>query len=88
MGVKPKKPWYRRLARWLRCPPRGDPLFGVHVREVIQFFFGKVCEWEHRADPGEEEHGKNWAKRHCVHCGRCQKAFFRRYDGVIEWEDQ
>ena len=47
-----------------------------------------ACEWEYRADPGEEEHGKNPARRYCKICGREQWAFYHRFgDTCISWSD-
>ncbi len=45
------------------------------------------CKWEHSADPGEEEHGKNPYRRRCA-CGREQIAIHRRFcEPRIIWLD-
>ncbi len=46
------------------------------------------CQWEHRADPGEEEHGKNPGKRYCKVCGREQWGFYHRFGNTrVTWMD-
>ena len=77
-----------RVVRWLRCPPNEADLFGANLRKAIQAIWGTVCEWEHRTDPGEEEHGKNPAKRYCTKCGKCQHGFYHRFGETrVTWED-
>lgn len=58
------------------------------VERLWHILLQTECQWEHRTDPGEEEHGKNFAKRYCKICGKVQYAFYYPYGDVrIKWED-
>jgi hypothetical protein len=49
----------------------------------------KCSNWEHRVEPGEEEHGKNYYKRYCVVCDKVQILMFHRYGNVrTSWVDE
>ncbi len=75
-----------RIRRWFVTPPPPGALLLTNVRAAARILH--TCEWEHRADPSEEEHGKNPAKRHCKVCGRVQYAFYHRFGNTrITWSD-
>jgi hypothetical protein len=81
-----------KIKNWLFTPAGENDAFGVHIREAAQGLFGHNCEWEHRAEPGEEEHGVNPFKRYCKHCDRVQIAMRHRFGNEFgeprtEWED-
>ena len=71
--------WLRRFIGWLRCPPNESDAFLVNIRLAIQAIWGTACEWEHRIEPGEEEHGKDPSKRYCTQCGKCQHGWYHRF---------
>ena len=78
-----------KFIRWLRCEPSESDLFLVHIREVIQCFFGTVCEWEQKPDIGEEEHGINPSIRCCKLCGKRRRGFYHRFGDIrVTWEDE
>lgn len=80
------KRWITRFKRWLFTPPPDDAFALTNIRRAARFLHS--CEWEYRPDPGEEEHGKNFTRRYCKHCGREQKAFYHKFGNVrITWED-
>lgn len=82
--------WLRRLLgrlrKWLLTPPPANAFALTNIRKAAQILHS--CEWEDRAEPGEEEHGKNPAKRYCKVCGREQWAFYHRFGNTcMTWED-
>ena len=47
------------------------------------------CEWEHRIEPGEEEHGLNTTRRYCKICDREQHLYYHRFGDIrYKWIDE
>lgn len=58
------------------------------IKKLIHKIFHTECEWEYRYEAGEEEHGKNPAKRYCKICNRNQHSFYHKFGDIrIEWRD-
>ena len=75
-----------RLKIWLLTQPSESAIALTEILAAARLLHS--CDWEHRADQGEEEHGKNPAKRYCKTCGREQWAFYHRFGNTrITWED-